>query len=82
MPRQTHDMFACICYECGRKQRAMLKEWRAMQHDSVSMHPMTQGQAAAEFGIHERTWRRYENGELDLPLWLLRQFERMQRGKR
>lgn len=82
MPRSTHDVFACSCAECQKRQRAMLREWRHRQYaDEFARHTMTQEEAADEFGVHPRTWRRYENGELRVPLWLLRQFERMKKGE-
>lgn len=45
-----------------------LREWRrAHTEDNV---PITQAEAAAWYGVHERTWRRYETGEVPVPYFL------------
>lgn len=38
-----------------------LARWRASFYGSDGV-PMTQAQAAQWYGVHERTWRGYENG--------------------
>lgn len=56
-------MGAAACYLHGAPMSGLaLKEWR-------ETHKWTQAQASDWYGVHERTWRRYE-GRPALPMRL------------
>lgn len=48
-----------------------LRRWRVTGLQSERKEPMTQEQAAAWYGVHERTWRRWERGEIKVPTPLI-----------
>jgi phenylalanine-4-hydroxylase len=48
-----------------------LRRWR-MARQLGNPKKWDQASTAHYFGVHERTWRRYERGETNIPQWLIR----------
>lgn len=57
-----------------RERASRLKAWRKDKVDQWG-RGMTQPTAAEWYGVHERTWRRWETGEIRVPEHVMRRTE-------